>query len=238
RAAPAPRARRPSGPRHDLVRRPAVDGADGGLQVVGRLGVGAVGGGHGTILAERPGFVRIATMDEARTIPALVERAAERFGSREALVDADGAEARGRDVRRLSFAELAAAADEAALAYVAQGLEPGDRVAIWAPNSARWVVAALGAYRAGCVVTTVNTRFRGPEAAHVVGTAGARLLVTETDFLDTDYVARLGRAGRRACLDRSVVLRGPVPDGCVGWEGFLASASGVDPAAAGKRAAP
>jgi len=175
-------------------------------------------------------------MDEARTIPALVERAAERFGPREALVDADGAEARGGDVRRLGFAELAAAADEAALAYVAQGLEPGDRVAIWAPNSARWVVAALGAYRAGCVVTTVNTRFRGPEAAHVVGTAGARLLVTVTDFLDTDYVALLERAGRPACLDRTVVLRGPVPDGCVGWEGFLAGASGVDPAAAGKRA--
>jgi HIP---CoA ligase len=175
-------------------------------------------------------------MDEARTIPALVERAAERFGSREALVDADGAGARGRDVRRLSFTELAAAADEAALAYVAQGLEPGDRVAIWAPNSARWVLAALGAYRAGCVVTTVNTRFRGPEAAHVVGTAGARLLVTVTDFLDTDYVALLERTGRPACLDRIVVLRGPVPDGCVGWEAFLAGASGVDPAAAGKRA--
>jgi acyl-CoA synthetase (AMP-forming)/AMP-acid ligase II len=175
-------------------------------------------------------------VDEAPTIPALVERAAERFGSREALVDADDAGTRGRDVRRLSFAELAAAADEAALAYVAQGLEPGDRVAVWAPNSARWVVAALGAYRAGCVVTTVNTRFKGPEAAHVIGTAGARLLVTVTDFLDTDYVALLERAGRPACLDRTVVLRGPVPDGCVGWEGFLAGASGVDPAAAGKRA--
>jgi HIP---CoA ligase len=175
-------------------------------------------------------------VDQAPTIPALIERAAERFGSREALVDADDAGSGGRDVHRLSFAELAAATDEAARAYVAQGLEPGDRVAIWAPNSARWVVAALGAYRAGGVVTTVNTRFKGPEAAHVVGTAGARLLVTVTDFLDTDYVALLERAGRPACIDRTVVLRGPIPDGCVGWEGFLSGAAGLDPSVVGKRA--
>ena len=175
-------------------------------------------------------------MVEASTIPALVERAAERFGSREALVDADGAGADGREVRRLTFAELAAATDEAARAYVALGLEPGDRVAIWAPNSARWVVAALGAYRAGGVVTTVNTRFKGPEAAHVVRTAGARLLVTVTDFLDTDYIALLEGAGCPECLERAVVLHGPVPGGCVGWERFLAGAAGVDPAVAAKRA--
>jgi HIP---CoA ligase len=178
----------------------------------------------------------MATMVEAPTIPALVERAAERFGSREALVDTDVAGADGRAVRRLTFGELAAATDEAARAYLAYGLEPGDRVAIWAPNSARWVVAALGAYRAGGVVTTVNTRFKGPEAAHVVRTAGARLLVTVTDFLDTDYVALLEGAGRPACLERTVVLHGPVPGGCVGWDDFLAAADDVDPVVAGKRA--
>jgi acyl-CoA synthetase (AMP-forming)/AMP-acid ligase II len=178
----------------------------------------------------------MATMVEAPTIPALVERAAERFGSREALVDTDVAGADGRAVRRLTFGELAAATDEAARAYLAYGLEPGDRVAIWAPNSARWVVAALGAYRAGGVVTTVNTRFKGPEAAHVVRTAGARLLVTVTDFLDTDYVALLEGAGRPACLERTVVLHGTVPGGCVGWDDFLAAADDVDPAVAAKRA--
>jgi acyl-CoA synthetase (AMP-forming)/AMP-acid ligase II len=178
----------------------------------------------------------MATVLEASTIPALVERAAERFGSREALVDADGAGADGREGRRLTFAELAAATDEVARAYIAYGLEPGDRVAIWAPNGARWVVAALGAYRAGGVVTTVNTRFKGPEAAHVVRTAGARLLATVTDFLDTDYVALLEEAGRPEHLERTIVLHGPVPRGCVGWDDFLAAASDVDPALAAKRA--
>jgi acyl-CoA synthetase (AMP-forming)/AMP-acid ligase II len=178
----------------------------------------------------------MTSMVDATTIPALVERAAERFGPREALVESDGAGDSDVGDRRLSFADLAAATDEAARAYVAHGLEPGDRVAIWAPNSAGWVIAALGAYRAGAVVTTVNTRFKGPEAAHVIRTAGARLLVTVTDFLDTDYVALLARAGSPDCIDLTVVLRGPVPEGCVGWDDFLARAADVDPALVSARA--
>jgi acyl-CoA synthetase (AMP-forming)/AMP-acid ligase II len=178
----------------------------------------------------------MAAMVDATTIPALVGRAAERFGPREALVEADAAGDDRSRGRRLTFRELAAATDEAARAYVAHGLEPGDRLAIWAPNSAAWVVAALGAYRAGGVVTTINTRFKGPEAAHVIRTAGARLLVTVTDFLDTDYVGLLDGAGSPACLERTVVLHGPVAEGSVGWDEFLAAATDVDPAVVAARA--
>src|SRR5262245_45536249 len=161
---------------------------------------------------------------QALTIPGVLERAAARHGEAEGLVEPG---------RRLTFAQLAAAADEAARAYVASGVEPGDRVAIWAPNMAAWVIAALGAFRAGAVVVTVNTRFKGGEAAHVVRTAGAKLLVTVTDFLDTDYVALLGAVGVPDCVDEIVVLAGPVPDvpgtATVGWDGFLARAAAVEP---------
>jgi HIP---CoA ligase len=176
-----------------------------------------------------PADERVEQID-ARTIPAAVERAAARFGDGEGLVDGD---------RRLTFAELAAAADEAARAYVAAGIEPGDRVAIWAPNMGDWVVAALGAFRAGAVVVTVNTRFKGSEAAHVIGTAQARLLVTVTDFLDTDYVALLADAdtGVPACLEQTVVLAGPVPEGAIAWRDFLAAGAEVDPAVTAERAA-
>ena len=162
------------------------------------------------------------------TIPAVLERAAARFGEREGLVDGD---------RRLTFADLAAAADDAARAYVASGIEPGDRIAIWAPNMGDWVVAALGALRAGAVVATVNSRFKGGEAAHVLSTAGARLLVTVTDFLDTDYVAVLDRHGRPACVEQVVVLSGPVPGGAVGLADFLARGASVEPAVTARRAA-
>jgi HIP---CoA ligase len=165
---------------------------------------------------------------DVHTIPAVVERAAERFGHLEGLVDGD---------LRLSFAELAVAVDDAARAFVGAGIEPRDRVAIWAPNMAEWVVAALGAFRAGAVVVTVNTRFKGQEAAHILRTAEARVLLTVTDFLDTDYVALLDEAGRPDALEQVVVLRGPVPVGCVSWADLLARAGEVDPAITAERAA-
>jgi acyl-CoA synthetase (AMP-forming)/AMP-acid ligase II len=166
--------------------------------------------------------------NEAGTIPAAVELAATRHGDREALVDGEV---------RLSFADLAAAVDEAARAYVAAGIEPGDRVALWAPNSGAWVIAALGAFRAGAVVVTVNTRFKGGEAAHVLRTAGARMLVTVTDFLDTDYVALLAEAGAPDSLEATVILSGPVPAGATAWSDFLAGGAAVHPAAVAERAA-
>ena len=165
---------------------------------------------------------------DARTIPAVLERAAALFGEREGLVEGD---------RRLSFADLAAAADQAARAFVAHDVEPGDRVAIWAPNMADWAIAALGAFRAGAVVVTVNTRFKGNEAAHVLRTAEARVLVTVTDFLDTDYVALLDAAGAPDCVEQTIVLAGPVPDGAVSWADFLAAGDAVDPSVTAERAA-
>ncbi len=167
-------------------------------------------------------------MAEELTIPQVVERAAERFPGGEALVDGEA---------RLSFPDLAATVDEAARALVAWGLEPGDRVAIWAPNMAEWAIAALGAYRAGGVVVTVNTRFKGREAAHVLRTAGVRLLFTVTDFLDTDYVALLDTVERPPSLEQIVVLRGPVPDGAVAWPDLLARAGEVEPSVTATRSA-
>jgi acyl-CoA synthetase (AMP-forming)/AMP-acid ligase II len=165
---------------------------------------------------------------DALTIPSVVDRAAAEFGDSEGLVDGD---------RRLTFAELADAADEAAHAYIASGVAAGDRIAIWAPNMGDWVIAALGAFRAGAVVVTVNTRFKGGEAAHVLSTAQARMLVTTTDFLDTDYVSLLADAGAPDCLDETIVLAGPVPEGAVGWADFLARGASVDRAVVADRAA-
>ena len=63
------------------------------------------------------------------------------------------------------------------------------------------------------------------------------MLVTVTDFLDTDYVALLDGAGRPACLEHTVVLSGPVPVGAVGWADLLARGEAVDPAVTAARAA-
>jgi HIP---CoA ligase len=161
--------------------------------------------------------------DDARelpdTLPGVVHRAASRWPRDEAIVD--------RDVR-LTFAQLDDAVRQSARAFVASGLEPGDRASVWAPNMHQWIVAALGLYAAGGVLVPLNTRFRGTEAAHVLRTSGARFLFTVTDFLDTDYVALLDDAGARDLVEEIVVLEGTVPEGTVSWAAFLARGDGVD----------
>ena len=161
------------------------------------------------------------------TIPFVLERAASEYADGEALVE------RGL---RLSFSDLGEAVDVAARAMVASGIEPGDRVGIWAPNMARWAIAALGAYRCSATVVTVNTRFKGPEAAYVLRAAGARLLLTATDFLDTDYVALLGDRGAVPDLAEIVVLAGRARSDTTSWDDFLRRADGVPASASATRA--
>jgi acyl-CoA synthetase (AMP-forming)/AMP-acid ligase II len=161
------------------------------------------------------------------TVPGVLERAADRFDSLEAMVD-------GED--RWSFAELARRVDDATRALVASGIEPGDRVALWGQNMAEWAVAAVAVYRAVAVVIPLNTRFKGPEAAYILGAAGARLLFTVSDFLDTDYVAMLPEADRPPTLEEIVVLRGPAVAGTAAWAEFLARGDRVEPGVTAKRA--
>src|SRR4051794_38719061 len=133
-----------------------------------------------------------------QTIPAIVERAAREFADIEALVDE-------RD--RITFPQLADAAVTSARALIATGVQPGDRVAIWAPNTTEWVHAALGVYAAGGVIVPLNTRFKGAEAAYILGRAKAKVLFTVTDFLDTNYVDLLHAAEPVSTLEQIVVLR-------------------------------
>lgn len=155
--------------------------------------------------------------DLPTTLPEALDRAVAQWPDREALVDGD---------LRLTWSELSDRADEAARAVVASGIDPGDRVGIWSPNIGEWVIAALGIYRAGAAIATMNTRFKGTEGAHNIRTSGARMLFTVTDFLDTDYVALLDAAdgGRPDCLEEIVVFRGPTPSGSASWDDFLARA--------------
>jgi acyl-CoA synthetase (AMP-forming)/AMP-acid ligase II len=153
------------------------------------------------------------------TVPAMVRDAGARFGEAEAVVDG---------ARRVTFASLAEQAGQAARALVASGIERGDRVAVWAPNSLEWIVAALGVTTAGGVLVPVNTRFKGAEAAYVLGRSGARALFTVRGFLDTDYPALLAGAGvELPALDLTVLLAGEPRGDEAGWGDFLARAAAV-----------
>jgi HIP---CoA ligase len=108
------------------------------------------------------------------TIPAMVLGAADRFGDAEAVVDGP---------LRLTFTELADRVRAAAGAFASAGLGKGDRAAIWAPNSAEWIIAAFGLLTAGGTLVTVNTRFKEQEAADVITRSGAKAVLIQKDFL-------------------------------------------------------
>ena len=147
------------------------------------------------------------------TIPQLITEGCERFADLEAMVE--GGE-------RWTFREYGEHARAAAKGHVAAGLQPGDVYAIWAPNIREWTEAALGGYLAATVLVPINTRFRGREAAYVMRRARARVLFTVTDFLNTDYVALLRAAAEDLPdLREIVILRGPVPEGCVAFADWV-----------------
>ncbi|MGW1515090.1 FadD3 family acyl-CoA ligase [Streptomyces sp. NPDC002287] len=135
-------------------------------------------------------------------VAALVRDAARRWAGREAVVD-------GRT--RLDYAQLGDRVERAAAACLAAGVEPGDRVAVWAPNTADWIVSALGAVTAGAVLVPLNTRFKGAEAAYVLQRSRARLLFVTGTFLGTSYVASLRRATTEPPAPAARPRRGPLP---------------------------
>ena len=95
---------------------------------------------------------------------------------------------------RLTFRELSEQVAALAAALVSEGIEPGDRVAIWSPNTHHWVLAALAAQTAGAALVPVNTRFTGAEALEVIGRSSARVLFVAGSFLGTDRLAALWEA--------------------------------------------
>jgi HIP---CoA ligase len=182
------------------------------------------------------------------TLPGLVQDAAARFGESEAVVDRNGP---GGTTTRWSFDQLADEVATATRAVVANGIEPGDRVAIWAPNCAEWIVAALGAVGAGAVLVPLNTRYKGAEAAYILRASGARMLFTVQGFLGTDYPGLLDEAAAAGeslpDLERVVVLRTDAIDvgvvattagaRAVGWADFLAEAERCEAEVAAGRTA-
>ncbi|WP_067657423.1 FadD3 family acyl-CoA ligase [Nocardia harenae] len=114
------------------------------------------------------------------SIPQMVLSAADRFGHAEAVVDGE---------RRWSFTELAERVRRAAGAFAAFGIDRGDRAAVWAPNSAEWIVAAFGLQAAGGVLVPVNTRFKAAEAQDVIRRSGAKAVLVQQGFQGTEYTA-------------------------------------------------
>jgi HIP---CoA ligase len=113
----------------------------------------------------------------------MILSAADRFGDAEAVVDGP---------LRLTFSELVERIRCAAGAFTHLGVGKGERVAIWAPNSAEWILAAFGLLTAGGVLVPVNTRFKMEEAGDIIVRSDAKAVLVQKGFLGQDYTAPAG----------------------------------------------
>jgi acyl-CoA synthetase (AMP-forming)/AMP-acid ligase II len=120
-----------------------------------------------------------------RTTPQAVIAAAAAYPDGEAVADGDV---------RLTWSQLHERVRGAARFYLANGIEPGDRVAVWAPNTYHWVIAALGAHYAGAALVPINTRYTGHEALDILQRTRAKVLVVAGPFLGTDRLDALRTA--------------------------------------------
>jgi acyl-CoA synthetase (AMP-forming)/AMP-acid ligase II len=165
------------------------------------------------------------------TTPAVLDRVARDFADHDAIVTAD---------RTFTFAELREEVRRAGAAIAGLGVTPGDRVAIWCPNTWHWVVACLAIHYAGAVLVPLNTRYTAEEATDILARTKAPLLIGMGRFLGHDRVADLDRGALPALRH---IVRVPVEteqdadDGT--WDEFMAGSqapmSAVDARAAAVR---
>ena len=119
-----------------------------------------------------------------KTIGALLDEVSVTDGSREALVVA-------HQNIRWTYTELKSRSDAFASGLLALGLEPGDRVGIWAPNCAEWTIVQFATAKAGLILVNINPAYRLSELEHVLRTVGCRALITAARFKTSDYIAMI-----------------------------------------------
>jgi fatty-acyl-CoA synthase len=120
---------------------------------------------------------------------------------------------------RWTYDELHSQVEQCARAVIAAGVRKGDRVGIWSPNNAEWVVVQFATAKIGAVLVNINPSYRAHELEYALRQSGCSLLILAPGFKDADYCDLL--AGVDAPdLRRSVVLG-------EGWNELLAGAGQI-----------
>jgi fatty-acyl-CoA synthase len=154
-----------------------------------------------------------------------LERAAERFGERDALVET----ATGR---RWTYRQFDDHVNRVARGMLGLGIAKGDRVGIWSPNCAEWVLVQYATAKIGAVLVNVNPAYRTHELSYALNQSGVRLLVAATSFKSSDYRAMVNQVRPEcAALERVVFL------GDASWDALVSGADSVPPEAVRERMA-
>jgi len=118
------------------------------------------------------------------TVGQLFDRTVARWPDREALV------VRHQKVR-WTWRELQQQVDAFAAGLIGLGMKPGERIGIWSPNTAEWIVTQFASAKAGLILVNVNPAYRLPELEYALNRVGCKALITATRFKTSDYIAML-----------------------------------------------
>ena len=118
------------------------------------------------------------------TIGVHFDRAVSRWGALDALV------VRHQQIR-WTYAELKERVDTVAVGLLGLGLNPGDRIGIWSPNNAEWVIAQFATAKAGLILVNINPAYRLTELEHALRKSGCRAVITAARFKNNDYLAMI-----------------------------------------------
>jgi fatty-acyl-CoA synthase len=177
---------------------------------------------------------------EKQTFGQLVDRAAERWGEREALCF---------EGRRWSFAEFRDETQRVARGLIAAGVGPGEHVCLWLGNRPEYLFILFAIARIGAVLVPINTRFRTRDTAYIVTQSDATTLICADRSGQIDYLAMVEEllpGLRQQAADalaipaapalRRVILLGerPVP-GTLDWGAMLRAGEGVPDAEVHRR---
>jgi len=137
------------------------------------------------------------------------DRTVAAHGDRDALID------RGSG-RRWTYRELASDVDALATGLLGAGVTKGDRVGIWAPNCAEWVMVQYATAKIGAILVNINPAYRSHELQYVLNQAGIRMLIAAPAFKTSDYAAMIEQV-RPACaaLEHVLLL------GSAEWDGLV-----------------
>jgi len=153
------------------------------------------------------------------TIGANLRRVAAAHPASEALVDVPTG-------RRWTYAGLDADTDAVALGLVAAGIEAGDRVGIWAPNCAEWLLLQYGTAKIGAILVNINPAYRSHELGYVLRQSGVALLVSADSFRTSDYRAMVGEVSGGLDELRQVIYLGTADWDSLVTAGTAAAAAG------------
>jgi len=172
-----------------------------------------------------------------QTIGDSLNRAAAEFSQRDALISC-------HQNLRYTYSELLHDVNRAARALLSIGVERGDRVGIWSPNTAEWMIIQFAAAKVGAILVNINPSYQLRELEYALNQSGLTVLISARKFRKSDYVGMLESlmpelkqlrtgpvtASRIPSLHHLVYLGSESSSGAMTWSDFIARGDGVDDA--------